>query len=354
MEIHDKTIVFDNGFILSFERTLRIPEDGKEHGLPASCGSFPIKRVEDYKTKVPASWVAHGGVFICMYQREAMWMNFRAVKPVAVKVACGKINAISGKPWKTEIQSKTVGVSKDPQQDYVVVHNSRYNGTSQPWLDGFNTSKGTVKQFVAMPLGGGYTVEAQVTGKEDVGGIQILTYPSKKGAIKDPKPLSFNRGSVLYSSSLESTMDSYPISAVACATRRMEMGLGEGGEITQKIYESEYDVDVWDQSAGEKVFVHIVNSVMYREITGEDPPTTPITRKMYEFAGYAWYELYDESAPSISGSGALANIKTISEIDKEKNLLNQEDHSLLQEKITVKIPWSPPKVNPNEITNGDW
>ena len=33
----------------------------------------------------------------------------------------------------------------------------------QPWLDGFCTGSGVVRQFVAMPLGSGYTVEEQVT-----------------------------------------------------------------------------------------------------------------------------------------------------------------------------------------------
>ena len=46
----------------------------------------------------------------------------------------------------------------------------------QPWLDGFAIERGKIRQFVAMPLGMGYTVEAQVTGKEDVGGIQIIVY----------------------------------------------------------------------------------------------------------------------------------------------------------------------------------
>jgi len=33
------------------------------------------------------------------------------------------------------------------------------------------------RQFVAMPLGKGYTVEGQVTGRENVGGIQIDVFP---------------------------------------------------------------------------------------------------------------------------------------------------------------------------------
>ena len=43
----------------------------------------------------------------------------------------------------------------------------------QPWLDGFSIGEGLIRQFVAMPLGNGYTVEEQLTGKAYIGGIQV-------------------------------------------------------------------------------------------------------------------------------------------------------------------------------------
>jgi len=39
-----------------------------------------------------------------------------------------------------------------------------------------------------MPLGSGYTVEGQVTGKEEFGGIQIIVYEAKKIEIEQIKP----------------------------------------------------------------------------------------------------------------------------------------------------------------------
>ena len=50
----------------------------------------------------------------------------------------------------------------------------------QPWLDGFNVGKGTVRQFVAAPLGEGLTVEEQINANSDVGGIQLEFIPMKK------------------------------------------------------------------------------------------------------------------------------------------------------------------------------
>ena len=50
----------------------------------------------------------------------------------------------------------------------------------QPWIDGYNVDTGIVRQFVAAPLGQGYTVEEQLTGEANVGGLQIQAFPMKK------------------------------------------------------------------------------------------------------------------------------------------------------------------------------
>ena len=62
-----------------------------------------------------------------MYQAEAMWIDFSTSYPMAVKVAAGKINAVTGEAWTNEM-------SESPQ-DYLVV-------PDQPWLDGFCRAKG--------------------------------------------------------------------------------------------------------------------------------------------------------------------------------------------------------------------
>ena len=64
------------------------------------------------------------------------------------------------------------GLDAEPQ-NYLVV-------PDQPWLDGFNVGKGTVRQFVAAPLGEGLTVEEQINANSDVGGIQLEFIPMKK------------------------------------------------------------------------------------------------------------------------------------------------------------------------------
>src|SRR3954447_26168127 len=95
--VSGSALVFGGGFSLDFQRTLRIPDDGKTYPLPPGLGTFPICKIHDYQDRVPKDWLDHGGVFIPMYQREALWIKFRGRhwRPNAVKVAIGKVNAVS-------------------------------------------------------------------------------------------------------------------------------------------------------------------------------------------------------------------------------------------------------------------
>ena len=62
---------------IEFQRTLRIPDDGSTYPLPPGFGRFPLRHVDDFADRVPSSWRQHGGVFLPMYQSEAMWIAFR-------------------------------------------------------------------------------------------------------------------------------------------------------------------------------------------------------------------------------------------------------------------------------------
>lgn len=137
---------------IALQRTLRIPDDGRTYPLPAGLGAFPLRSVDDFPATAPASWLQRGGVVLPMFQSEALWISFSARYPCAVKIAAGKINAVSGAAWTAERHSEP--------QDYVVV-------PGQPWLDGFSVGEGLIRQFVAMPLGARYSVEEQLTGRAD-------------------------------------------------------------------------------------------------------------------------------------------------------------------------------------------
>ena len=177
IELNDDQLIFRFAGVheeaeveIGFQRTLRIPDDNREHYLPPGLGEFPLSRVDDYPDNLPEKWSRHGGVFLPMYQAEALWINFRGDYPMAVKIAAGKVNAVTGEAWSE-------GLSGEPQ-DYMVV-------PGQPWLDGFSVQKGLIRQFVAMPLGEGYTAEEQLTGEAEHGGLQIAVYPMKRSKYEE-------------------------------------------------------------------------------------------------------------------------------------------------------------------------
>jgi hypothetical protein len=324
----DDTITIGRHFGITFQRTLRIPDDGGTYPLPPGLGAFPVRRVADYARRVPASWREHGGVMIPMYQREAMWLSFNVPswRACAVKVGVGKVNAVSGQPWDDQLIPG--------RQDYVVC-------PDQPWLDGIKAGDGFIRQFVAMPLGMGYTVEGQVTGNEEFGGIQLLVYEPKPGRFPDQPPRSVRRGAA------------FAEELVMCCASSCEMGLGAGGRMRQKIYDDTYGIDTWDISNTGRVYVHIVNSMMYREITGEEPPPTPISARDYARHGLPWFDLYDEAKTDLPASQTLAGVKSIKEMDGVKGFASQQDDS------TVEVPSNLVKKleipgDPTAVPDGKW
>lgn len=337
----DELVFGRDGLRVGFQRTLRIPDDGRKHPLPAGFGNFPLRRVEDYATRVPPSWREHGGIFLPMYQREAMWLRFRGDRRTqrAVKVAVGKVCAVTGLPWLDAL--------REHPQDYLVT-------PPQPWLDGIYVGPGEIRQFVAMPLGLGYTVEGQVTGEERHGGLQIAVYEPH------PRP---RRGLPWTSSGLDEGDDfespPMPTSSRGCPeveTRRAvrsashhrlymvdasagEMSLAAGGRMRQKLYPDPLGIDAWQSCASGRVFVHLVNSEAWRDITGEAPPETPITAKSYLRAGLPWFKLYDESAATVEPQPTLAAVKGTADLDAERSDRPLVDDATVDPRPLRKLWW---------------
>jgi hypothetical protein len=273
-------------FGVTFERTLRVPDDGRAYPLPPSLGRFPVRAVAECAGAVPTAWRERGGVFLPMYQREALWMAFHGPwwHPCAVQVAVGGINAISGGDWGE-------GLTAEPQ-NYLVT-------PEQPWLDGINAGPGRIRQFLAVPLGMGATVEAQLTRQETVGGIQIRVYEPKPGRFPERPPP-------------EPELDEErPLAAGV-------MGLGAGGQITQKIYPDAYGLDTWLPEPVGAVYVYIVNSEQYRALTGRRPPPTPVSAGAYTEWGFPWFALYDERKGTVPPSSRFTGVRSVGAVAAER------------------------------------
>ena len=130
------------------------------------------------------------------------------------------------------------------------------------------------------------------------------------------------------------------------------MGLAAGGRMKQKIYPDPHGIDVWNQGSRVRVFVHIVNSELWRDITGEAPPSTPVTARSYSEAGLPWFDLYDESAATRTPSGALAGVKSVKEIDATKSTLPLQDDDPVAVPVVVKLPGK--NKGAVAVNDGDW
>lgn len=298
---------------INFQRTLRIPDDNREYPLPPGLGQFPVMHVDDYATKLPESWRLHGGVFLPMYQSEALWINFGGYGsyPCAVKIAAGKINAVSGKEWNNRLC--------DDPQDYVVT-------PDQPWLDGFNVTEDHVRQFVAMPLGEGFTAEEQLTGHAKHGGLQIIAYPMKREVYAERFEIQVDK---------DDDWENQVMFLRVCE-ENSHMGLAPGGLMRQEVYKDEYGIGAWDQKSGSRCFVHLTNSEMYQAISGHIPPHKPFTAKEYTKAGLPWFDYYSDNI-TITGSSLLSKLSSVAVkvIQKGGSPLNNNDS--LQPAIVKKI-----------------
>jgi hypothetical protein len=270
---------------VSFHRTLRVPDDGHDYPLPPGLGTLPVFRVADYAPRCPADWPTTGGAFIPLYQCEALWIGFHGPhwRAQAVKVAAGGINVLSGR-------QDTPRLSADPQ-DYIVC-------PDQPWLDGINVGQGHVRQFVAVPLGSGATIEGALTGRETRGGLQLTVFEPRPGRFPEQAPPAAT-----------------PLDAATGGPPRPMgaplMGLGAGGRLQQKIYRDPYGIDTWDPDNRVRVDVHMLNSHQFRAVTGEPPPPSPVDAASYTAHGLPWFRHYEEDREDIPPSDTLAEVTTV-------------------------------------------
>lgn len=270
-------------FSVSFQRTLRIPDDGKVYPLPPGLGPFPVYPANQYGLHNPPQFADYASVLIPLYRLEALWLGFEGAewKPNAVQVAAGGINALSGEDFKPKLKHKP--------QNYLVC-------PDQPWLDGVITGKGVIRQFVATPLGQGHSLEGQLTGHENTGGLQIVAFEPKAGRFPDAAPPKPDRA-------LPEAMFFAP------------MGAGAGGQMKQKIYPDAYGLRVWDQGNWGGVFVHLVDVGQFEALTGHKPPPSPISAQTYTEHGFPWFDLYDEHLGTLEAAPKLKKVKPLQQLE---------------------------------------
>ena len=259
---------------ITFQRALRVPDDERIYRIPPEFGAFPVCRVEDYADTVPAAWKDGGGLFVPMYQREALWLDFEGAywRPNAVQITIGETNVLTGK-------SPSWGL-RGAGQDYIVC-------PDQAWLDGMAAGDGYIRQLVPESLAGSARVGEHRSEADNAYRMCIRAYEPKTDRFPEHAP----------SDSL--------LASIWCALAAdQEMGRPSVGKMRQCVYPDEHGVDSWDEGNFCEVFVRLVNSRVYREITGEEMPQTPVKARTYKEYGLPWLDRYAEGEECTAGNGA--------------------------------------------------
>jgi hypothetical protein len=257
-ELCDDTIRFPVGPMGSLLevrlfRTTTVPEDSQLHVGPRVLNQLPIRVVDDYS--LGGELKRRGGVIVPMAAGDACRVELRARGgAIAVRVGTGKINIVNGQHWDDRTPPK--------RGDHLCV-------TGAIAIDGFVASCGTVRQFVAHPMGFGLTAEEMATGSAVWGGLQIQAIPMTRASL------------LLHLREIEGeVMHDIPAFAPKPTPPQPFLnGFGRGGTIEQQLMLSTFDSDAWDLGAAIRCFVTLMDHSAFEDLTGEkvarpDPPNS--------------------------------------------------------------------------------
>jgi hypothetical protein len=322
-----------------FQRTLRVPDDGKTYPLPTGLGLFSLRHLEDFEQNLSRRWRDRGGIVMPMWRGEAMWIAFDVRYPCAIKIGTGKVNVLNGRRWTERLSPS--------RQDYIVA-------PPQPALEGFRTRQDdVVRQFVAVRLGSGHSAEEQATGKAEHGGIQIVVHPMKSaryellraehaaaggGGRKGP-------GWATDVMSLDGTTEPAPLAIAA------------GGRLRERILADPFGIDCWDQSARTRCFFSLIDAAEWSSITDTPPPTAPFTPADYEREGLPWFEYYDDGLPASGSASDAAEVRSIRDIDAASELRGPGFDETIEPRDVRRLrPVRPPRRSrhPSPVVRAYW
>ena len=285
---------------VSFQRTLRLPENGRDYPMPLGLGRFALYPVDDFK-EVPEAWQQRGGVMLPLYPTEALWLGFYADYPMALRIGAGGNCAVSGEPWVPSLVASP--------QNYVVL-------SAQPWLDGFHAGPDVVRQFVAKPLGQGLLGVHALSPEERWGGLQLQAVPL--------------RAEEFWRQSLKAAISARWDELMTPIQHRVTPPFGDsgaapdwtikvGGKIRLKIMEDPYGLPAWDTTLSSRCFAHLCLATDWQRLTGIRPPQKPPTAADFTAAGLPWV---DSSLGILRPSGntgqPFANAQILAELRQEE------------------------------------
>lgn len=105
---------------------------------------------------------------------------------------------------------------------------------------------------------------------------------------------------------------------------QFQMGIAAGGFIKQCILEDRYPADRWNHEGTVHINVQILNSQVFRSVTGLAPPMSPISAKTYADLGLPFYKIWEEKSTI---EGGLLGVKSVKTINNTKRAKGKNDSS---------------------------
>lgn len=279
-------VSLDASLRVGIQRTLRIPDDGGTYPLPPALGRLPVRSTTQYRA-IPEEWRDGTHFLVPMHHQEAAWLQFHAQRsePRAVKIGVGNVDALTGLEWNDVLRASP--------QNYIVC-------PYQPWVDGFKVAPAVVRQFVAVPLHAGLTVEHQLTG-HDASGVSIACFAPKAEVLAHREPPHRD------------------------PNRNRELGFGAGGRIKQRIYPDPLGFETWESTPRRVIRLHLIEVNEYSEITGEPVPPSPLDANTYSRFGLPWFEVYDAARGDIPVTSSLSQIKSVDDLTGGVDAASERD-----------------------------
>jgi hypothetical protein len=114
------------------------------------------------------------------------------------------------------------------------------------------------------------------------------------------------------------------------------MGLGAGGTMRQEIFKDRHNFSDWDFSLTSRCFVHLCNSLLWRQVTGSNPPHPPFTAKEYRKAGIPWFDYYRDDLSALSGSTVLDKVKSVFALGQAKGEKPLPENGSIKPEVVVQ------------------
>ncbi|MCP4499638.1 MAG: hypothetical protein GY822_06685 [Deltaproteobacteria bacterium] len=165
--------------------------------------------------------------------------------------------------------------------------------------------------------------------KAEHGGLQIVVHPMKKSAYEKHFPSSpprsrgmaiggggFTPGSNKMTSSMPMMSKSSAMPPPSAMPQSMAMPMASHDEMEMEMdcLESSpsracEEVEGADMRSSSRCFIHLCNSIVWSELTGEKPPGTAPTAREYANHGLPWFDYYSDDK-AVQGSKVLNEQKS--------------------------------------------